>query len=207
MLQFRCVSHALQYLSDVTGKRIKIANALVEDDILPMFPIEYAKERLKASGYPSSLKLLGHGENGYAFEYGNKVVKITSDKSEYTNAKKLMSDNKPNIVKIFDAKHIKDKFDGPPEWWIEYWGHEAPRWEELQDLYIIVSEKIKQLSQSQMNKIDEMLESKVDNEITKQTKMIEESMQNFGKFYDLRADNLGIDKDGNLKLLDVGGSY
>ena len=207
MLHFASANKAIQYLSNITGRTIRVADA-VEEVIEPMFPIQYAKERLKSKGFKDNLKMLGHGENGYAFEDGNKVVKITADKSEYDTAQKLLKSPMSNIVNIHKAIKVTDKFDGAPQWWIEYWGYAAPRWEELQDLYIIVSEKLKPLSNKQIKQIDDMIESGVSNNITKQTKDIEKNMNKFGvKFYDLRADNLGLDENGRLKLLDVGGSY
>jgi hypothetical protein len=191
----------------LNGQRYLLEEGDTIEVVEPMFPIQYARNRLKEEGFPDSLDMIGHGENGYAFDAGDKIIKITSDKGEYLVARKLLGLDTPYVVKIYDAIKVTDKFDGPPDWWTKYWGSPMPGWEELQNLYIIVSEKVATISDADMDKIDKMIESGVVNKITSQTKLIEKLISKLGfRLYDLRADNLGYGKDGNLKLLDVGGN-
>ena len=65
---------------------------------------KYIKKIMNASGISGSGKLLGCGSYGCAYEYGNKVLKLTLDKSEVEAAAKLMQlkDHK-NIYKIFNV--------------------------------------------------------------------------------------------------------
>lgn len=50
----------------------------------------------------SDIKILGEGANGIAIDLsGDKVLKITIDKSEYYFAKKLLDIESKNLVKIF----------------------------------------------------------------------------------------------------------
>lgn len=61
---------------------------------------------------PNADKLLfiGRGDRGFAWKRGNIVVKITTDKNEYSAAKKLIGQKHPNVVEYMHAWKIGTLF-------------------------------------------------------------------------------------------------
>lgn len=60
------------------------------------------------------VKFLGMGANGYAFDTtSGKILKITSDKTEAINSKKLLGKNLKHVAKIFSVNTLKkDNYNG-----------------------------------------------------------------------------------------------
>lgn len=55
--------------------------------------------------------LLGSGVFGYAFKVdGDKVLKITTDRSEYGNSKQIQGEGNKHIANIYETYRYKDKF-------------------------------------------------------------------------------------------------
>jgi len=67
---------------------------------------------------------VGKGEYGFAIDLGDKILKVTNEKSEAYYGKKILNINSPNIVKMFDVKIVKSDYQKQGE------------------LYIIVMEKL-----------------------------------------------------------------
>ena len=94
-----------------SGKRF-INDSLVEitDDTrdlkLPPDKINQLKEWGGLQGNP---EFLGAGSKGAAYLFGDKVLKFTSDATEYRAAKAIVGKEHPNVYTIFEAREL------PPE--------------------------------------------------------------------------------------------
>lgn len=176
---------------------------------------------------PKKIKHLAEGGYGYAFDIpANRVMKVTSDHSEYGHAINLRGKNNKHIVNVYDAYEIEEPYE---------------------DVYVIITEKLKQDRRDIGNGFDDVIECidiLVNNDddfpwesiehfieemidydpndyLTSLKKMYNEINHRSKNFFkqlisllkeahkhqirvDAHAGNFGIKSNGNLALLDLG---
>lgn len=182
----------------------------------PMFPAKFARSALSYAGYDPNMKIIGSGENGYAFKIGNRVVKVTSDEGEYVVANQIKDLPSSSVVNIYTTKKVNMKLETMPSWWVEYWGFEAPGWESLNSLYVIEKDLVNTLDKETESKIDQMSDmiedgtrlsaiiGKFGNLGSKFIKLINDLSNRGILLYDIRGENIGMHHN-ELKLIDTGG--
>ena len=169
---------------------------------------DYTKEDfyLKNNIDSEKLSYLGKGDYGTAYSINNtgKVLKITSSYSEYEIAKQLIgkSNEYDGFVEFYDAAEING----------EYYiiGEEVEEDSRIEDLYYDLSNMLETqgLPMQYLEYFDESAyEGTWNSEMehfTSEISTINRSYRMLGiEASDLRPENLGRDKDGNLKAFDI----
>ena len=127
--------------------------------------------------YPN-IKPLGSGHEGIAYDIGNnKVLKLTFNTSEYNLAKFLIKNPLCFFTNVYSA-------------------------EKLNKTYAIVIEKCKEISHKERMEFD-IKNSPTYNKIKYLLKNIQKLFSSF-RVGDISDDNVGIDKNGNLVVIDLG---
>jgi len=139
---------------------------------------------------------LGSGSFGVAYStFDNKVVKITTDLQEFELAKSLIGDNwqvNAPFARVYEAYEI----------------------EEGLDLYVIIKERLKKLSEQEQS-LFMLFTDEFDGTVDNVTEEYSDDMAFFQKFDDyymdvmnygfadvLSVDNIGWDEYGNVKAFD-----
>jgi hypothetical protein len=169
---------------------------------------DYNKEDfyLKNNIDPEKLSYLGKGDYGTAYSIDNtgKVLKITSSYSEYEIAKQLIgkSNEYDGFVEFYDAAEINGKY--------YIIGEEVEEDSRIEDLYYDLSNMLETqgLPMQYLEYFDkDAYEGTWDSEMEHfmgEISTINRSYRMLGiEASDLTPENLGRDKDGNLKAFDI----
>jgi uncharacterized FlaG/YvyC family protein len=153
------------------------------------------------------------GENSRVYEYkpdpNNKVIKINKSfkkkfPSNLTQDFKLMNNNPDIAAKMYEINHyyvIQEKLDTSKTmkdlWDLRKEIDNNTNWYVFEDMknYILKGDIDKIISQIKSPKLL--------NIANKYISLIEKSIKAFGKEVDIHAGNIGYDKQGNLKILDI----
>lgn len=154
------------------------------------------------------LSWLGSGEFGSAYLMGNigKVLKVTSSKSEFEIAQEVMKGNYSSFVKIYDVKVIDNNRIIVME--------ELELDSDIENLYYTVSSMLDSqgLPIQYLDHFDEeQYEEQSGEVIDDDTKKFMEELYGIIHDYrrlgieasDIRPENMGRDKQGNLKAFDI----
>jgi len=192
-LYFSSTNKAIQYLSDIEGKRIIIAKYKTKEEFYKANDIN-----------EDEMHWLGNGEFGNAYDIGNnRVLKITKSKKEFDIAKKLINENSKldGFVDYFVAEEVDNEYiiimemlDTPES--IE---------DKFYELQILLNEQnIPIIHIDQYFDTDEL---DLDSGMIKFISDIEDVARSYRKIgilaADIRSENLGYDKHKKLKAFDI----
>lgn len=160
---------------------------------------------------PENLSFLGKGYYGSAYSTGDgRVVKITTSKTEFEIAQQLIETPKENIVKIFDAVFASES---PLNYRYIILKEELEQNEEDEYLFYEVQEMLNTqgvpltyISHFDMEEFEDLngeIGEKLTNFFQEISEVVWDVTPLVGDRADISADNLGRDKNGTLKLLDV----
>jgi serine/threonine protein kinase len=155
---------------------------------------------------PDKLSYMGKGDFGTAYAIGDgRVLKITSSFSEYEIAKELIGKNYPGFVKFFAAEENSNKFYIIME--------ELEEDSSIEDLYYDLSNMLEtqNVAMQYMNYFDEEQYLEEGNIISDELRKFMSDIEDINRSYrrlgieasDLRPENMGRDKEGNVKAFDI----
>lgn len=149
---------------------------------------------------------MGKGDFGEAYETDNgQVLKITSSPSEVEIAKKIIGKNISSFAQIYDVKNING-YNFILQEKLEYDDDIENKFSQLQDIL----EK-QGLSVQYLGYLDEDELSSEDQTLYQELSGFINDLENINRAYrnlgieasDIRPENLGYDKNGNLKAFDI----
>lgn len=187
----------------------KINEELLKEGYLNKYPIGFFE---KHNINPDELSYMGSGDLGKAYETEDgRVLKITKSRNEYEVSKMVQkkSDKLDHIAKVYDTVEFDGYF-----YILKELVEEEPAIEDylMPELEMIYSEQGVGILEGLTYVDFEDYEQETGNEVSEEVKDfaqqlwgVVQEMQIVGVYQydiDLKADNLGIGENGNIKLFD-----
>lgn len=197
----------------MTNKNISPEDITIHNNINENINVQSEESLMFFKKYhidPDESHYLGRGDFGMAYEIdGNRVLKITSSKQEYELAKYLIG--KQNTFDTFVEYFVAEEIDGR-YWIIMEKLEEDPQ---IENLYYSLDHLLQEAgySMGEIEYFDEEEYEQENGEIDEDLKdffhtikAIKYDYNRLGiKSPDIKPDNLGVDKHGDIKAFDISG--